>query len=254
MNWKTYAGQHALAEFVGMEHEGARMLVRQGYQDAARLLVERQGDSAAGTVGGGRERHPVVVLPTGETAVVRGYRRGGVLRYLNRRVYFAGNRAFDELRATEHAREGGVHVPRVVAAIESPAVIGYRALLVTLLIPGARDAADWLGVAEGEARRAMLHETGDQLARMHAAGVSHPDVNLRNLLVTDGAGGAPVVHVLDFDRSRVVDGPLPAADRAAAIRRLRRSARKLRAAMAPADWAALRAGYGDAWPPGVEPG
>jgi 3-deoxy-D-manno-octulosonic acid kinase len=253
MDWKNYAGQHTLADFAGIEHGGARILARQGYQDSARLLAERRIFAPVESVGGGREPHPVVILPTGEKAVVRTYRRGGLMRHVNRRLYFAGNRAFDELRATEHAREGGVRVPRVIAAIEVPAVIGYRALLVTLLVPGTRDAAAWLPDAGAEDRAAMLADAGAQIAAMHGAGVVHRDLNLRNLLVGEPAG-EPRVHLLDFDRAVVHAGAVPAPARAAALRRLDRSARKLRLPLGPHGWTSLRAGYGEDWPPGLELG
>lgn len=252
MNWRTYVGRHALAEFEALEHEGARILVRRGYEDAARLLVERKSLHGAETLAGGREPHPVIVLPSGEKAVVRRYRRGGLVRHVNGSRYFGGNRAFDELRATERARAGGVRTARVLAAIERPRAMGYTAMLATLLIPGATDAAAWLAAQadDAAARAAMLREAGRQLGRMHAAGVSHPDANLRNLLVADGEGG-PEVWLLDFDRARVHDGPVPEARRALDVRRLARSARKLRAEVASAEWAALADGYGERWPDGL---
>src|SRR5687768_9425749 len=108
MNWRNYAGQHALADFVPLEHEGARMLVRRGYEDAARMLAENRPLESDETLTGGRQEHPVVVLPSGEKIVVRDYRRGGLVRRFNRDRYFGGNRALDELRATERARAGGV--------------------------------------------------------------------------------------------------------------------------------------------------
>ena len=40
----------------------------------------------------------MVVLPTGEKAVVRRYHRGGLMQRLNESRYFGGNRAFDEYR------------------------------------------------------------------------------------------------------------------------------------------------------------
>lgn len=252
MDWKTYAGQHALADFDPLEHEGARMLVRRGYEDAARLLVEYRTLPAVETLGGGREGHPVVVLPTGEKAVVRRYHRGGLMQRVNASRYFGGNRAFDELRATERARTGGVRTARIVAAVERPRTVGYTALLVTLLIPGARDAAAWLADAGAEAKGEMLREAGRQMAAMHAAGVAHPDVHLRNLLVAEQDGGAPEVWLLDFDKARVHAGAVPRARRAEDLRRLARSARKLKAEVGAEGWAALKEGYGDDWPSGVE--
>ena len=249
MDWKNYAGEHALADFVPLEHEGARMLVRRGYEDAARLLVERTSLPAVEMLGGGRAAHPVVVLPTGEKAVVRRYRRGGLLRRVNQSRYFGGNRAFDELRATERARAGGVRTARVLAAVESPQRMGYVAMLATLLIPGSRDAAQWLAAGEGDRDR-MLLDAGRQLGAMHAAGVSHPDVNLRNLLVAE-KDDAPEVWLLDFDKARVHPGPVPPARRAVDLRRLARSARKLRAGLGPEAWGTVQEGYGDDWPAGL---
>jgi 3-deoxy-D-manno-octulosonic acid kinase len=249
MDWKTYAGQHALADFVPLEHEGARMLVRRGYEDSARLLVERKTLPAVEMLGGGRQAHPVVVLPTGEKAVVRRYHRGGLVQRINAARYFGGNRAFDELRATERARTGGVRTARIVAAIESPRTVGYTAMLATLLIPGARDAAAWLAANEGDPDE-MLRDAGRQIAAMHQAGVSHPDVHLRNLLVVD-RDDAPEVWLLDFDKARVYAAPVTRAHRAADLRRLARSARKLRAGLGADAWAAVQEGYGDDWPVGL---
>jgi 3-deoxy-D-manno-octulosonic acid kinase len=251
MDWKTYAGQHALADFVPLEHEGARMLVRRGYEDSARLLVEYKTLPAVETLGGGREAHPVVVLPTGEKAVVRRYHRGGLVQRLNPSRYFGGNRAFDELRATERARTGGVRTARILAAVERPRTVGYTAMLATILIPGARDAAAWLANGTGNGKLEMLREAGRQMAAMHEAGVAHPDVHLRNLLVADADGG-PEVWLLDFDKARVHDGPVPRARRATDLRRLGRSARKLKADIGGEGWASLREGYGETWPSGLE--
>ncbi|HEU0013120.1 MAG TPA: lipopolysaccharide kinase InaA family protein [Longimicrobium sp.] len=254
MDWRTYVGQHALADFEPLEHEGARMLVRRGYEESARLLVERPKlPQAEVFVGGGRQAHPVIVLPTGEKAVVKRYHRGGLMRRVNRELYFGGNRAFDELRATERARTAGVQAARVLAAIERPGTVGYRAMLVTLLIPGATDAAAWLHDAAAPDRALALREAGRQLAAMHAAGVSHPDVNLRNLLVASGGNGAaPEVWILDFDKSRVHPGPVPVGRRVEDLRRIVRSARKLRTPIGDEGWRALREGYGDDWPPRLE--
>jgi 3-deoxy-D-manno-octulosonic acid kinase len=202
------------------------------------------------TLSGGREAHAVVVLPTGKRAVVRRYRRGGLMARVNHTRYFGGNRAYDELRATERARAGGVRTARLIAAVENPRTVGYTAMLASLLIPGAEDAAAWLESAGAERRPAMLREAGRQLALMHAAGVAHPDVNLRNLLVTEGEAGVEV-WILDFDKAVVHAGPVPVARRVADLRRLARSARKLRVILGEDGWSALEAGYGADWPPNL---
>ena len=123
-------------------------------------------------------------------------------------------------------------------------------MLATILIPGARDAAAWLGGTSGEGKLEMLREAGRQMSAMHQVGVAHPDVHLRNLLVADAEGG-PEVWLLDFDKARVYAGPVTRARRATDLRRLARSARKLKAGLGPDAWAAVQEGYGDDWPVGL---
>ncbi|HEX2203850.1 MAG TPA: lipopolysaccharide kinase InaA family protein [Longimicrobium sp.] len=250
----------ALAGFAALDVGRAHLLVRRGYEEAAERLADFERLLYTETVGGGRAAHPVILLPGGERVVVRRYRRGGWVRHVNRALYFGGNRAFDELRATERARAAGVRTPVVVAAIERPALVGYRAALATLLVPGARDLAAWLGEnASGEARRTVLREAGRQIGTMHAGGVAHPDVNLRNLLVAGGSGSgdggserAPAVYLLDFDRAEVTAEAVPNARRERDLRRLARSARKLAVAIGGEEWAAMKEGYGEGWPPELD--
>jgi hypothetical protein len=59
------------------------------------------------------------------------------------------------------------------------------------------------------------------------------------------------VWLLDFDKARVHAGPVPRARRATDLRRLARSARKLKADVGAEGWGALRDGYGEGWPSGL---
>ncbi|HEX5725829.1 MAG TPA: lipopolysaccharide kinase InaA family protein [Longimicrobiaceae bacterium] len=249
MHWHAYPGDPALASFTAVEVEGARVLVREGYEAFAALLAG--GEHAGGEhVGGGREAHPVVELPTGERVVVRRYRRGGLVRHFNRAHYFAGHRAFDELRATERARAAGVRAPAVVAAVERPEGLGYTARLATVLVPGARTLDACLSGASGADRMHLFGEAGRQIGRMHAARVTHPDLNLRNLLVSTETNqrGRPLLYLLDFDRARVLAEEVPRGGRERDLQRLGRSARKLGLALGPSDWVALREGYQESAP------
>ncbi|MGI9179734.1 MAG: lipopolysaccharide kinase InaA family protein [Longimicrobiaceae bacterium] len=250
MHWRRYAADPHLADFLPLEARGARMLVREGYQAYADLLGLHGAPAPGGErVAGGRTSHALVPLPGGERAVVRVYRRGGALRHLNRERYFLGHRAFAELRATEAARANGVRVPLPLAAVERPALLGYTALFTTRWIPHSRDGESWLQAADPSAAHALLRQAGEQIGRMHAAGVAHPDLNLRNLLVAEESGEqTPAVYLLDFDRARLYRGPVPARRRARDLLRLARSAHKLRMPLGPKEWSALREGYGAAWP------
>lgn len=264
MAWRDYLSDAALEPFLPIEIKGTRVLVRRGYERWPELLGQ-PGRAPMRFVGGGRAEHPLIELPTGEHVLLRAYRRGGLMRHLNRDRYLFGHRAFDELRATERARLAGVRAPVVLSAVERPAAVGYTAVLATLWIEGATALADVLASpGRWAVAEPVLVETGRQMGRMHAAGIAHPDLNLNNLLLTPaetprgrsrGPGIAPGssvldVHLLDFDRARVRRA-VPPARRARDLRRLARSARKHGVPFGPAEWGALRAGYGPDWPAGV---
>ena len=248
MRRQRYRSDPVLRDFLTVDLVGARALVRRGYEPHLELICAPMASGWAGdAVTGGRAAHPLVELPNGERVVVRGYRRGGVIRHVNRDRYFRGNRAMEELRATEHAGAAGVRVPEVVAAVERRLGFGYTALLATRWIEGGQELASWLGGRDAATVALVLHEAGRQIGRMHAAGIAHPDLNLRNLLVSR-SGAEPEVHLLDFDRAHLIEGPVPNARRVRNLLRLARSARKLGAPIDAAGWAAFRKGYGSAWP------
>lgn len=250
MPWRRYLEDPALADFEALEVGGARIVVRRGYAGWVERLGLAGGEAAAvEEVGGGRRPHPLVELPGGERVLVRRYLRGGAVRHLNRERYFGGHRAFAELAATERARAAGVRAPEALAAAEHPRRLGYTARLATRWIPGALDLHTWLLARGPAAGEEAWREAGRQISLLHTGGVAHPDLNLRNLLVADAPGGEPpLVHVIDFDRARLYEGPVPAQRRARDLLRLVRSARKLGTPVTTAGWAALRAGYAGDWP------
>lgn len=262
--------------FVEMRAGRARALVRRGYEPFAdRLGLLGDPADAADSVAGGRAAHPVVELDGGEHALVRRYRRGGAVRHVNGSRYFLGHRSYHELRMTELARSAGVRVPTVLAAAERRLALGYRAWLATLLIPGARDLVAWLTAASSSGGEAALERVGLEVGLMHAGGIAHPDLNLRNVLVAEhpvtareaqipraargyqsGRAGpaGPAVHLIDFDRARAFAGPVPEARRRRDLERFARSGRKLGALIPPRAWEAFRAGYGGEWPGGLSLG
>lgn len=255
MNWRTSRKGPLLRGFTAVEVGGWCILVRPGLEGwAAEVVADRA--LTLGMMGGGRAAHPVVEVPGGGAALVRRFHRGGLMRHLNRDRYFLGHRAFDELRVTEVARGAGVRVPEPLAAAERPARPGYEALIATRLIPGARGLDEWLR-GDPKGSDAELSLAGEQIGRMHAAGIAHPDLNLRNLLVAEqpGSDAGGEIYLLDFDRARLSGSPVHPYRRRRDLARLGRSARKLGLSFTVRQWEALRAGYGAEWPfpPGVSP-
>lgn len=198
--------------------------------------------AAAGVAGRGRGE--VVFIDAGEGQwVLRHYRRGGLVgRMVSDRYAWSGaeqTRCFREWRMLARLHAQGLPVPQPVAAAFQRQGLCYRADLVTRRIAGAEPlsarlaagaAVDWRGI-------------GATLARFHAAGACHADLNAHNVLL-DAAGHA---WLLDFDRGR-----FRAAGRwkERNLARLERSLRKIAREPGAPDfskegWEALLAGYGE---------
>jgi tRNA A-37 threonylcarbamoyl transferase component Bud32 len=85
---------------------------------------------------------------------------------------------------------------------------------------------------------------GSAIARLHAAGVDHADLNAHNILLDAGQG----VSIVDFDRGRIRTG---GAWQQGNLRRLRRSLAKISRGLPPLritaqSWDALQGAYSDA--------
>jgi 3-deoxy-D-manno-octulosonic acid kinase len=122
----------------------------------------------------------------------------------------------------------------------------YRADLVTEWIADARTLADVL-FAEPRAGGAneCLERAGRLTRALGEAGVRHPDLNARNLLIGN-AGAETPAFVIDLDRARVWGGGSPRLGRRM-LKRLARSLDRLGAEsgqpLSAAEWSALRGGF-----------
>jgi 3-deoxy-D-manno-octulosonic acid kinase len=166
-----------------------------------------------------------IALADGRRAVVRLYRRGGVVARVVRETYVGARpRPLRELVVTEEARRRGVPTPEVLAARVQGRFV-YRGALVTAEIPAAVPLLEALRMAPDDAaRRALAAAAGRAVARLHGAGVVHADLNLDNIVVRPGDDG---IVLLDFDRAGLRHGALPARVRRSSLRRLARSCAKL---------------------------
>lgn len=184
----------------------------------------------------------------GTDYVLRHYRRGGQMAWLDDRYLWTGlerTRAWREWRLLARLQELNLSAPRPFAARTIRNGCFYRADLITgrcvglslatLLKDKALPATTWA-------------EIGRVIRKFHDAGVWHADLNAHNLLI-DSAGA---VTLIDFDRARF---RAPAARwRDANLARLARSLNKLKrlnpdSCFHEDDFVALRQGYVSTKPP-----
>ena len=215
---------------------------RYDLMQAADRPPDAPGVGAAGG-GEGAGRGVVYHLPVGKLgqAVLRPYRRGGLIRHLVDRRYFWGDRAFDELALTERLRRLELPVPEPLAAVQRDLSPGYRAALVTRRIPGVRPLPELLedGIRDPDE---LMAAAGRTVGRLHREGVWHADLNAFNLLA-DPTGGP--VHVVDFDRGRFFDDAVTGFFARSNRKRLRTSLEKLELDAAREAWPAFEAACRD---------
>jgi len=171
----------------------------------------------------GRGRVPSVPLGPDTALVLRRYRHGGLLGPLTRGLFLGPGRALAELRVTAAAEAVSAPVPHVLCVVVWP-VIGpfWSALIGTREIPDAADLAVALGQAPA-ARDciALARRAGHAVGRLHAAGIQHRDLQLRNIMV--GRGATPGLVVIDLDRAVSHAAGLLPEQRAQNLGRLARS-------------------------------
>lgn len=178
----------------------------------------------------GRGTLQLVRLADGETALIRTYRHGGLLRNVTGEWFLTWPpRPFRELAITEELRRRGVRTVEVYAAcvrrVSGPI---YRGWLVTREL---RDASDLWAALQGDlpqrcGLRAILKTVAETLRGMHREGVYHADLNLKNILVHYSTRGVEA-YMIDLDKARLFLGKLPSELAQKNLQRLQRSARKL---------------------------
>lgn len=233
----------AMIPITGYEHVGvggANMLVASALAPIAREILEHETlysyaakDPDALVFQGRAPVYAISLPPLSGRVAVRHVMRGGIIGKVLHDRFFPPTRVARELTAAFRLRLGGVPTPEVLAVGTYPAGgIFRRADVVTRFIEGGADLSAVFGdVRNDPQRQAILDAVGRLLSRLTAAGAQHPDLNLKNVLITAGEAGY-VAHILDVDRVHfhVPGDPLVAR---ANIARLMRSLKQWRTKLAP---------------------
>ncbi|MFQ5514518.1 MAG: lipopolysaccharide kinase InaA family protein [Myxococcota bacterium] len=176
---------------------------------------------------GGRGTTPIVPLSEDTQVLLRRYRHGGALGKLTGTLFLGPGRALRELEVTARAEAAGAPVPHALCVVLWP-VLGpfWSALIGTRRECQAHDLLEALrACGDARERRHLLREVAEAIRRLHDAGVEHRDLQLRNVLITQGTPRRVVV--VDLDGARFHPrGTLPTACRARNLGRMARSAVK----------------------------
>lgn len=133
-----------------------------------------------------------------ESWVLRHYRRGGmVAKLLSDQFFYEGlrrTRPFMELNLLHYMQQAGLNVPTPIAAQVCRRGLIYRADLLTVRIPNARDMHHIL--THRSLSPAVWEAVGAAVRKMHDAQVYHHDLNIRNIMLDNH----DVVWIIDYDR------------------------------------------------------
>ena len=153
--------------------------------------------------------------------VLRHYRRGGWMARLSDDSYlWCGReqvRSLREFALLREMRGAGLPVPTPLAAAYSRSGRFYRADLLMQRLVGMESFLELVGLRQANA---PWREVGATVARFHARGLHHADLNAHNLLVD----GGNEIFVIDWDKGRIESAPGVWCDHV--LDRLQRSLRK----------------------------
>ncbi|MDV6253314.1 3-deoxy-D-manno-octulosonic acid kinase [Vibrio sp. EA2] len=131
-------------------------------------------------------------------AALRHYRRGGLFGKLVKDNYWFSSwektRSAAEFQLLLTLTEAGVNVPKPIAARAVKTGLTYQADLLSQRIPNAKDLVSIL--QEQALPAEMYQKIGQEIAKMHNAGVNHTDLNIHNILIDVDEQ----VWIIDFDK------------------------------------------------------
>lgn len=206
------------------------LLLDRGIGDPERLCADSGVSAHAG-----RGSVPAVDLASGtkERALVRKYRRGGLLRFLNGDLFLGATRSFDELAVTLEAGRAGIPVADMLGAARLR-VFGplYRHYLVSRELSDCLDLpALFSGGSAAFDAGTLAEAVAGCIRHMHDSGFCHGDLNLKNILVR--RDDPCRVVIIDWDKSTRLPRALTPEERSPNVLRLCRSAVKFAARSVP---------------------
>ena len=178
-------------------------------------LLENKGTSPGNQAG--RTTTLRFTLADGGAGIIREYRRGGLLHYLNGNAYLS-NRPLRELRVADFLWNKGFRIP------EPLGICWWRrgALFFGRYAARALSALHLQEYLQDQTEPSpeILGNVGEIVREMHELGVFHADLQVRNILL---ARETP--YLIDFDKARRF-ASLSSRKRARNLLRLRRSFEK----------------------------
>lgn len=190
---------------MGRENESARCYLLQDENTTEKLegrhfdadyWRDKAGFSA---VEGGRGGSVKIDL-NGQPAILRQYRRGGLIANISKDRYVwlgkSNSRPWREWYILREALAAGLPVAKPIGVCIWKRGLFYRAAIMTAYLEGTQTLAEYL--MKSILDQKIWYQLGVIIKQMQALGFRHSDLNANNLLIDqDGQ-----IFIIDFDKSR----------------------------------------------------
>ena len=134
---------------------------------------------------------------TGKKLACRKYSHGGLFRAFTGDLFFSATRSSQEAEIMLFLKRSGFPVITPFATITELGSLRKRLYLCTILEEGALNFLEYLNRSGKKARLRAAKKFAELLWELERAGVYHPDLHLKNVLVTLEGN----MLFLDFDRA-----------------------------------------------------
>jgi len=207
-----------LKSYVSIQNARQTALVHHAYAERTAAAFF-EGEACTPVRKGGRNafvfRFP---LGSGESAIIRMCRRGGLVRRLFKDAYPFSNRPLREFRVHLYAYSKELAVPEPLGVFWERKGIAFRGAVATRELEAITLYTALRRLHSNAGRfEPLLIQAGRAVRQMHDLGIFHADLQLGNILVTHTG-----IHLIDLDKACVFP-KLSRLRRARNLLRLRRS-------------------------------
>jgi 3-deoxy-D-manno-octulosonic acid kinase len=186
---------------IGSYHFGISLNLAESHLRSLTSLFNHPEPAGVSVLGGRTSVTPLVLDGIG-SLVIKHYRRGGLMRHLNERIYLkcGKTRAQRELELLTIVGALGIDVPQPVAYAYRGRLF-YQAWLVTREIQQPVSLAS-LSLQNEKKTGKIMESVVEQVLSLIQNNILHVDLHPGNVVV-DGSGK---VYLLDFDKGRIYHG------------------------------------------------
>ena len=165
-----------------------------------------------------------------ETWVKKHYFRKGMMSFLGDKYLYSNlknTRSYREFQILDYLHRHKFNTCKPVIGWATYNGATYTANLVTEAIKArtVKDLLDSSGIKY--VRNDIFRLIGAEVAKMHNLNVFHGDLNINNIMISDGPKNnmeeKVQIWIIDFDKSMKIDYPIKKSDRYSNVERLKRS-------------------------------